>query len=95
MSAPRSSASPKRPHRRARGNSSSPRKKAKLSVSEHWPARRHDAADADARVASQLPLAEKERVATWVLRNDGGLEALAAQVDGLVETLRARYGGGA
>lgn len=52
-----------------------------------------DAADADARVAAQLPLAEKERVATWVLRNDGGLDALAAQVDGLVEDLRARYGG--
>jgi dephospho-CoA kinase len=54
-----------------------------------------DAADADARIAAQLPLAEKERVATWVLRNDGAVDALAARVDVVVAELRARYGGAA
>lgn len=54
-----------------------------------------DLRDADARIAAQLPLAEKERVASWVLRNDEGLDALAAQVDAWVAELRARYGGGA
>lgn len=50
-----------------------------------------DGADADARIAAQLPLAEKERVASWVLRNDASVAELAAQVDALVEALRARY----
>ena len=54
-----------------------------------------DAADADARIAAQLPLAEKERVATWVLRNDGAVDALGRRVDEVVAELRARYGGAA
>lgn len=54
-----------------------------------------DAADADARIAAQLPLAEKERVATWVLRNDGTVDALGRQVDAVVAELRARFGGAA
>jgi dephospho-CoA kinase len=38
-------------------------------------------ADARALVATQLPLAEKERVATHVIRNDGTLDDLVAAVD--------------
>ena len=38
-------------------------------------------AEAQAIIATQLPLAEKERVATHVIRNDAGLEALEARVD--------------
>jgi dephospho-CoA kinase len=40
-----------------------------------------DGAGADALIASQLPLAEKERRATWVIRNDGDAGALAREVD--------------
>lgn len=40
-----------------------------------------DEAAARAIVATQLPLAEKERVATHVIRNDGSIEALEAAVD--------------
>jgi dephospho-CoA kinase len=39
-----------------------------------------DEADARAIVATQLPLAEKERVATHVIRNDGTLAELEARV---------------
>lgn len=38
-------------------------------------------ADARALIASQLPLADKERVATHVIRNDGDFDALRAAVD--------------
>nr|MBA2322165.1 dephospho-CoA kinase [Deltaproteobacteria bacterium] len=41
----------------------------------------------DALIAAQLPLAEKERHATWLIRNDGTLAELEAQVDALWETL--------
>ena len=37
-------------------------------------------AEADARVRAQMPMAEKERVATMVVRNDAGVAALAAEV---------------
>ncbi len=47
-------------------------------------------ADARARTAAQLPLAEKRRRADYVLENDGSLAELSAQVDGLLEKLRAR-----
>ncbi len=47
-------------------------------------------ADARARIAAQLPLAEKRRRADYVLENDGSLAELSAQVDGLLEKLRAR-----
>ncbi len=36
--------------------------------------------EAERRIAAQLPLAEKERVASAVIRNDGGAEALHAEV---------------
>jgi dephospho-CoA kinase len=49
-------------------------------------------ADARARIASQLPLAEKRKRADFVLENDGSLAELAAQVDLLVEKLRASAG---
>jgi dephospho-CoA kinase len=39
--------------------------------------------EARARIAAQLPLEDKLAVATHVLRNDGPLEDLEAQVDRL------------
>ncbi|MES1157741.1 MAG: dephospho-CoA kinase [Haliangium ochraceum] len=41
--------------------------------------------DVRARVAAQLPLAEKRRVATQVIDNDGDEAALAARVDKLLD----------
>jgi len=38
-------------------------------------------AEARALIATQLPMGEKERVATHVIRNDGDLDALEAEVD--------------
>jgi len=40
--------------------------------------------DVRARIAAQLPLAEKRRVATQVIENDGDMARLAAQVDALL-----------
>ncbi len=45
-------------------------------------------ADARALIATQLPLADKEAVATHLIRNEGSIEALEAQVDRLVSTLQ-------
>lgn len=42
------------------------------------------------RMAAQLPLADKRARADYVLDNDGSREALAAQIDRLVERLRAQ-----
>jgi dephospho-CoA kinase len=39
--------------------------------------------EAQARIASQLPLEEKRRHATWVVDNTGSLEATRAQVDAI------------
>ncbi|MEM1418471.1 MAG: dephospho-CoA kinase [Myxococcota bacterium] len=50
---------------------------------------------ARARLAAQLPLAEKIAVATEVLHNDGTREALLDAVDALDGRLRARLAGGA
>jgi dephospho-CoA kinase len=44
--------------------------------------------DARARIAAQLPLAEKRAKADYVLDNDGSREELAAQVDALLPRLR-------
>jgi len=44
---------------------------------------------ARARIAAQLPLADKQKRADYVLYNNGTLPALAAQVDALLEKLRA------
>jgi dephospho-CoA kinase len=46
-------------------------------------------AQARARIAAQLPLADKVRVATAVIDNDGSLEATREQVERLVAALRA------
>jgi dephospho-CoA kinase len=46
------------------------------------------AAEADARIAAQLPLAEKRKVATWVIDNSGTREQTRAQVDALWKQLR-------
>lgn len=45
--------------------------------------------EARARVAAQLPLAEKRKRADYVLENEGSLAELAAGVDRLLEQLRA------
>jgi dephospho-CoA kinase len=39
------------------------------------------AEDAEARIAAQAPLADKLAAATYVIENDGPIEALAPQVD--------------
>jgi dephospho-CoA kinase len=41
--------------------------------------------EARARIAAQLPLADKVRAATHVIDNDGDLETTRAQVDGLLQ----------
>jgi dephospho-CoA kinase len=46
-------------------------------------------AEARARIAAQLPLAEKRARADHVLENDGSRAELAAQVDALLSRLRA------
>jgi dephospho-CoA kinase len=46
-------------------------------------------AHADARIASQLPHAERSAVADVVIANDGSLEDLVAQVDALWDRLEA------
>lgn len=46
-------------------------------------------ADARARVAAQLPLAEKRKRADYVLDNDGTRPELAARLDALLPQLRA------
>lgn len=48
------------------------------------------AAEADARIASQLPLREKLAHATWVVDNGGSLEATRAQVERIAQELRLR-----
>lgn len=47
------------------------------------------AAEADARIAAQLPLEAKRKVATWVIDNSGTREATRAQVEALWKTLQA------
>ena len=44
------------------------------------------------RMAAQMPLGEKQKRADYVLYNNGTPEALAAQVDALLEKLRADAG---
>jgi dephospho-CoA kinase len=51
-----------------------------------------DEADARARLATQMPLADKAEVADVVLDNEGTLAELRDQVDRLWEELRARAG---
>jgi dephospho-CoA kinase len=51
-----------------------------------------DERDARARLAAQLPDAERRRVARVVIENDGDLDALAEKVDRLIARLRADAG---
>lgn len=51
--------------------------------------------EAEARIASQMPLSAKEAVATFIVRNDGSLDALRAEVDLLHDAILARFAGGA
>ena len=44
-------------------------------------------AETEARIAAQLPAAEKIRLATYVIDNDGSREATEAQVRGVIEKL--------
>ncbi|HEY5948594.1 MAG TPA: dephospho-CoA kinase [Kofleriaceae bacterium] len=50
------------------------------------------AEDALARIAAQLPLADKLKVATWVIENHGDLDALTVEVDRVVAEIEAKYG---
>ncbi len=53
---------------------------------------RLDETAARGRLAAQLPLEDKLKVATWVIDNRGDRAALTAQVDALWRELEARYG---
>lgn len=48
--------------------------------------------EARARIAAQLPLAQKTAAATWVIENTGDLDALRAEVDRVVAEIEAKYG---
>ncbi|HUS27488.1 MAG TPA: dephospho-CoA kinase [Kofleriaceae bacterium] len=48
--------------------------------------------EAKARIAAQLPLAEKVKVATWVIENASDLAALEREVDRVVTEIEAKYG---
>lgn len=47
--------------------------------------------DAKSRIASQLPLEQKEKRADYVIDNNGNIERLRTQVCALVETIRERF----
>jgi dephospho-CoA kinase len=42
-----------------------------------------------ARISAQQPAAEKRRAATYVIENDGDLDALDAKVDSMLKALSA------
>jgi len=48
--------------------------------------------DAEKRIASQLPLADKIAAATWTIHNDGGEAELAAEVERVVHEIELRFG---
>src|SRR5204863_408495 len=48
--------------------------------------------EARARIASQLPLAEKVKVATWVIDNSRDREHLGREVDRVVAEIEAKHG---
>ncbi|HEY5921471.1 MAG TPA: dephospho-CoA kinase [Kofleriaceae bacterium] len=50
------------------------------------------AEDALARIAAQLPLEEKIKVATWVIENHGDLDDLQREVDRTVVEIESKYG---
>ncbi len=48
--------------------------------------------EAAARIAAQSPLDAKLAVATWVIHNDAGEEALALEVDRVIREIETRFG---
>ncbi len=48
--------------------------------------------DATARITAQAPLADKLAAATWVITNQGEVEALAGEVDRVVAQIEERFG---
>lgn len=48
--------------------------------------------EARARIAAQLPLAEKVKVATWVIDNNSDLDNLVREVDRVVAEIEAKHG---
>ena len=48
--------------------------------------------EARARIAAQLPLAEKTAAATWVIHNEGDIAALRTEVDRVVADIENKYG---
>ncbi len=48
--------------------------------------------EANARISSQAPLADKIAVATWVIENHGDQEELAREVDRVVKLIEERFG---
>lgn len=50
------------------------------------------AEDALARIAAQLPLEDKVKVATWVVENHGSLDELEREIDRVVADIEAKYG---
>ncbi len=48
--------------------------------------------EAEDRIAAQMPLAQKESAADWVIRNDGTLDDLRRNVDALYQTLVEEFG---
>ena len=48
--------------------------------------------EARARIAAQLPLAQKTAVANWVIENTGDLDVLRAEVDRVVAEIEAKFG---
>jgi dephospho-CoA kinase len=48
--------------------------------------------DARARIAAQLPLADKIAVATWVVHNDGDVAQLQRAVDDVIRHIEAKHG---
>ncbi len=51
-------------------------------------------AEAEARIAAQLPLEDKVRVADYVIENDGSLEQARARTREVHRALSERFGGG-
>jgi dephospho-CoA kinase len=50
--------------------------------------RGHSVLESEARIAAQMPLAEKERLADYVVRNDGAVSLLRRQVNMVVSSIR-------
>ena len=58
-------------------------------------ARDHDLTESDARarIAAQMPVAEKEALADWVIHNDGSPTELAGRIDEMLQRLAEKLSG--